>query len=174
MRKEKKKDVVSQLAEKLSRCNIAITTDYRGLSVAEMTELRRQLRQAGIEYRVVKNTLTLFAAKQAGKEGLDQIIEGPTAIAFGYGDVIKPAKALVAYIGSSKGALRIRGGLLDQRVLTPSEVTALATLPPREVLVAKLLAGMQGTIFGLVQVLNATLAGFQGLLSARIKQLEGV
>ena len=174
MRKEKKKDVVSQLAEKLSRCNIAITTDYRGLSVAEMTELRRQLRQAGIEYRVVKNTLTRFAAEQAGKEELNQIIEGPTAIAFGYGDVIEPAKALVDYIRSAKGALGIRGALLEQRVLTPSEVTALATLPSKEVLMAKLLAGMQGTIFGLVQVLNATLAGFQSLLSARIKQLEGV
>ncbi len=173
MRKEKKREAVSQLAEKLSGCNIAITTDYRGLSVAEMTELRRGLRQAGVEYRVVKNTLTRFAAKQAGKEGLSQVIEGPTAIAFGYGDVTEPAKALIDYIRSSGGALRIRGGLLEQRVLTPSEVEALATLPSREVLMAKLLAGMQGTVFGLVQVLNATLVGLVGLLSARVKQLEG-
>ena len=173
MRKEKKKEAVSQLAEKLSGCNIAITTDYRGLSVAEMTELRRGLRQVGTEYRVVKNTLARFAAEEAGKEGLNQIIEGPTAIAFGYADITEPAKALIDYIRSSRGALRIRGGLLEQRVLTPSQVEALATLPSREVLVAKLLGGMQGPIFGLVQVLSATLAGFVGLLSARVKQLEG-
>jgi large subunit ribosomal protein L10 len=173
MRREKKGEVVRQLAEKLSRCNIAITTDYRGLSVAEMTELRRRLRQGEIEYRVIKNTLTRFAAEQAGKEGLTSIIEGPTAIAFGYGDIAAPAKALIDYIRSSKSELKIRGGLLDRRVLSAAEVTALATLPPKEELIAKLLGGMQGPLFALVGVLNATLAGFLGVLNARVKQLEG-
>jgi len=173
MRKEKKMEAVSQLAEKLSRCNVAITTNYRGLSVAEMTELRRRLRQGGIEYRVIKNTLARFAAKLADKEGLDQIIEGPTAIAFGYGDIAEPAKALIDYIRSSGGVLTIRGGLLGQRVLTPSEVTDLATLPPREVLMAKVLGVMQGPISALVNVLNSTLVGLVGILNARIRQLEG-
>ena len=173
MRREKKEEAVRELAEKLSRCNIVITTDYRGLSVAEMTELRRRLRQGEIEYRVVKNTLARFAAAEVDKEGLMSIIEGPTAIAFGYGDVTEPAKALIDYIRSSRAELRIRGGLLDRRVLSASEVTALATLPPREVLIARLLGGMQGAISTLVNVLNATSAGFLGLLNARIKQLEG-
>jgi large subunit ribosomal protein L10 len=173
MRREEKKEAVKELAEKLSRCSVAITTDYRGLSVAEMTELRRQLRQGGIEYRVIKNTLARFAAEQAGKEGLTTIIDGPTAIAFGYGDITAPAKALLDYTRSSRGALKVRGGLLDQRVLSASEVTTLATLPPKEELVAKLLAGMQGAIFSLVRVLNATIAGFLGVLNARIEQLEG-
>jgi len=173
MRREEKKGVVKELADKLSRCSIAITTDYRGLSVAEMTELRRQLRQAGIEYRVVKNTLVGFAAEQVGRAGLISIIEGPTAIAFSYGDVTTPAKVLLDYIRSSKSELKIRGGLLDQRVLSASEVATLASLPPREELVAKLLGAMQGNILSLVRVLNATIAGLLGVLSARMKQLEG-
>lgn len=173
MRKEEKKEAVSELAQKLSGCGVAITTDYRGLSVAEMTELRRRLRQEGIEYRVIKNTLARFAAEQAGKEGLNDIIEGPTAIAFGYGDVAVPAKALVDYIRSSKSELKIRGGLLDRRVLSAAEVTTLATLPPKEELIAKLVAGMQGTILALVNVLNANITGFVNLLNARMKQLEG-
>jgi large subunit ribosomal protein L10 len=173
MRKEEKKEAVRELAQKLSGCDVAITTNYRGLSVAEMTELRRRLRQAGIEYRVIKNTLARFAAEQAGKEGLTTIIEGPTAIAFGHGDVAAPAKALLDYIRSSKSELKIRGGLLDRRVLSAAEVTTLATLPPKEELIAKLLAGMQGTILGLVNVLNANITSFLNLLNARMKQLEG-
>jgi len=173
MRKEEKKEAVRELAQKLSGCDVAITTNYRGLSVAEMTELRRRLRQAGIEYRVIKNTLARFAAEQAGKEGLTTIIEGPTAIAFGHDDVAAPAKALLDYIRSSKSELKIRGGLLDRRVLSAAEVTTLATLPPKEELIAKLLAGMQGTILGLVNVLNANITSFLNLLNARMKQLEG-
>ena len=173
MRKEEKKEVVRELAQKLSGCDIAITTDYRGLSVAEMTELRRRLRQEGIEYRVIKNTLARFAAEQAGKEGLTSIIEGPTAIAFCHGDVAAPAKALVDYIRSSKSELKIRGGLLDRRVLSAAEVTTLANLPSKEELVAKLLSGMQGTLFALVNVLSANITSFLNLLNARIKQLEG-
>lgn len=173
MRKEEKKEAVRELAQKLSGCDVAITTDYRGLAVAEMTELRRRLRQGGIEYRVIKNTLARFAAEQAGKEGLTSIIEGPTAIAFGHGDVAASAKALVDYIRSSKSELKIRGGLLDRRVLSAAEVTTLATLPPKDELIAKLLAGMQGTILALVNVLNANITSFLNLLNARMKQLEG-
>ena len=173
MRREKKEEAVRQLAQKISRCNIAVATDYRGLSVAEMTELRRRLRQAEVEYRVIKNTLARFAAEQAGKEGLSQIIEGPTAIAFGHGDIANPGRVLLDYIRSSKAALTIRGGLLEQRVLSASEVTALAALPSKEVLIAKLLGGLQGTIFSLAQVLNATPTGLVRILNARIQQLEG-
>jgi len=170
---EEKKQAVSELAQKLERSSIVITTNFRGLSVAEMTELRRRLRQEEIEYRVIKNTLAHFAAEQAGKEGLISIIEGPTAIAFGYGNVVAPAKALIDYIRSAKSELRISGGLMEQRVLSASEVATLATLPPKEVLIAKLLSGMQGSILALVNVLNANITGLLSLLVARRKQLEG-
>ncbi|MCK4362326.1 MAG: 50S ribosomal protein L10 [Dehalococcoidia bacterium] len=173
MRLEEKKQAVRELAQKLERSSIVITTNFRGLSVAEMTELRRRLRQEEIEYRVIKNNLAHFAAEQAGKEGLISIIEGPTAIAFGYGNVVAPAKALIDYIRSAKSELRISGGLVEQRVLSASEVATLATLPPKEVLIAKLLSGMQGSIFALVNVLNANITGLVSLLVARRKQLEG-
>jgi len=164
------RQAVSKLAEKLERSSIVITTSYRGITVAEMTELRRRLRQQEIEYRVIKNTLAAFAAEQAGKEGL---IEGPTALAFGYGDMVVPARALTDYIRSTKSQLRINGGLVEQRVLSADEVAYLATLPPKEVLIARLLMGMQGSILALVNVLNANLTGFINLLVARRNQLEG-
>ena len=173
MRLEEKKQAVSELAQKLERSNIVITTSYRGLSVTEMTELRRRLRKEQIEYRVIKNTLARFAAEQAGKEGLNSIMEGPTAIAFGYGEVVVPAKALIDYIRSASSELRISGGLIEERVLSASEVATLATLPPKEVLIAKLLSGMQGSISALVNVLNANVTGLISLLVARRKQLEG-
>ena len=173
MRLEEKKQAVQELAQKLERASVLISTSYRGLSVAEMTELRRRLRQEEIEYRVIKNTLASFAAEQAGVEGLTNIIEGPTAIAFGYGDVATPARTLIDYIRSAKSGLRIGGGLVQGRVLSATEVATLATLPPKDVLIAKLLSGMQGSIFALVQVLNANITGLLGLLDARRKQLEG-
>ena len=173
MRIDEKKEMVEQLAEKLTRCNIAITTDYRGLPVAEMTDLRRRLRQREIEFRVVKNTLVGFAAAKAGKEEFNSIVEGPTAVAFGYGDITDPAKALVDYVRSTGTVLKIRGALVEQRVLTASEVTGLATMPPREVLLARMLGGMKSPIAGLVNVLNATIAGFVYVLNARVNQLEG-
>jgi len=173
MKLEEKKQAVSELAQKLERSNIVITTNYIGLTVAEMTELRRKLRHEEIEYRVIKNTLAYFAAEQAGKENLNSIIEGPTAIAFGYGDETAPAKVLLDYIRTAKSELKISGALMNERVLSTSEVATLATLPPKEVLIAKLLSGMQGSIFALVNVLNANIAGFTNLLVARKKQLEG-
>lgn len=173
MRIDEKKEVVTQLAEKISQCNIAITTDYRGLPVAEMTDLRRRLRQREIEYRVVKNTMVRFAAEKVNRSELIGIVEGPTAIAFGYGDITEPAKALLDYIRSSGSALKIMGGLIERRVLSAAEVANLATMPPKDVLIAKLLGGMKGPITGLANVLNANIAGLLYVLNARMQNLEG-
>lgn len=173
MRLEEKKQVVDELVDRLERANIVITTDYRGLTVGEMTELRRKLRREQIEYRVVKNNLVRFAAERIGKEGLMGAVQGPTAIAFGYGDIMLPAKTLLDYIRSTKIELKISGGMLEQRVLSNTEVTALATMPPREVLIAKFIGGLQAPIYGLVNVLNANITGLLGVLVARQKQLEG-
>ena len=171
---ERKKENVRLLSDRLERCAVAITTNYRGLSVAQMTELRRTLRQAGVEYRVIKNTLARFAAEQAGKQELMGIVEGPTAIAFGYtDDIVQPAKVLSDYIRTSRTRLTIRGALLDGRVLSAEEVQALSALPSKEVLITNLLGAMQGPIFALVRVLSANLQGLLILLQARIQQLEG-
>ncbi len=174
MLKEKKAESVEQIADRLSRSTIAVVVDYRGLSVAEMDQLRRSLRELGVEYQVVKNTLTRLATDKAAKPGLANFLEGPTAIAFGYGEeVSKPAKALTDYIRASRTPLRIKGGLLDQRVLPPEEVLLLSTLHSKGDLVAKLLAGLQAPLSGLLYVFTANLSWLMRTLQARIQQLEG-
>jgi len=172
MRLEQKKKMVDELADKLERANIVITTSYRGLTVAEMTELRRKLRQGNIDYRVVKNNLARFAAERTGKEALTSVIEGPTAIAFGYGDIIAPVKTLLDHVRSAKIELKIIGGMLDQQVLSSAEVSSLANMPSKEVLISKLIGGLQTPIYRLVNVLNANITGLVGILAARQRQLE--
>ena len=173
MSREKKAQIIDSLQEIFSGCSIGILTDYRGLSALEMAALRNRLREAGIEYRVVKNTLARFAAQRAGKEGLPDFFEGPIAIAFGYGDVAESARALADYIRISKVELSIKGGFLSGRLLTSGEVMTLSTLPSREVLLARVVGGMQSPITTLVSYLTAPMRGLVGVIQARIKQLEG-
>jgi large subunit ribosomal protein L10 len=170
---EKKVRLVEDLQETLSRCQVGILTDYRGLTTSELTDLRRRLREAGIAYRVVKNSLAQFAAKEAGMDDLAACFEGPVAVAFGHGEAPEVAKVLTEYIRTTKSILSIKGGFLEDRVLTAKEVETLARLPSREVLIAQVMAGMQSPIYGLVNVLAGPLRGLMGVLQARIKQLEG-
>jgi large subunit ribosomal protein L10 len=170
---EKKAKVIDNLEQLFSRCTVGILTDYRGLSAFEMTELRRRLREAGVEYRVVKNTLARIAARRVGREELASLFDGPVAIAFGYGDVVEPAKVLADYIQATKSAMSIRGGFLPERLLTLDEVTTLSALPSREALIARVLAEVQRPLVALVGYLSAPMQGMVGVLQARIQQLEG-
>ena len=171
--KEKKTQIINSLQQLFSRCSIGILTDYRGQSASEMTQLRRRLRELGIEYKVVKNTLARFAAQRAGKEELVSFFEGPVAIAFGYGNIIEPAKALADYIETSKASMSIKGGFLPDRLLTSEEVTTLAILPSKEVLLARVVGGVQSPISALASQLTAPMRGIIAVLQARIQQLEG-
>jgi len=173
MSREKKTEIIDRFKDDFSRCSIGILTDYRGLSNSEITTLRRRLGDSSVEYRVVKNTLARFAAERAGKTNLADSFVGPVAIALGYGDVIEPARILTDYISTSRSTLTIKGGFLGDRVLTSEEVSTLARLPSREILLAKLLGGMQGPIAGLVNCLSAPITGVARVLQARIKQMEG-
>ena len=173
LNREKKQRLIDELKEIISGCSTAVFTDYRGLSTAELTQLRRKLRESDVRYRVVKNTLARFAAQSAGKESLLRFFEGPVAIAFGYGEETVPSKALVEYIRATKVELGIKGGFIGSRLLTAAEVTTLARLPSREVLLAMVMAGMQSPITSLVGILSSPMRGFLGVLQARIKQLEG-
>lgn len=173
MSREKKVQTIDRLQEAFAKCSVGIFTDYRGLSASEMTVLRRQLRELGIEYRVVKNTLARFAVEKAGRDDLVSFFSGPVAIAFGYGDVIEPARALADYIDSSKASLSIRGGFLSDSLLTAEEVDALARLPSREILLAQVVGGIQSPIAALVNCLTTPIRGIMGGLQARIQQLEG-
>jgi large subunit ribosomal protein L10 len=172
MPREKKALIIDKLQDTLANCSIGILTDYRGLSAPEINDLRRRLRESGIEYRVVKNTLARFAAERAGKNELARLFEGPVAIAFGYGDMIEPARALAEYIRTSKASLSIKGGFLGDRLLTSAEVMTLSALPSREILLARLLGGMQAPVSNLVSYLTTPIRGIMGVLQARIQQLE--
>jgi large subunit ribosomal protein L10 len=173
MATEKKVKIVEGLQETFSRCNIGILTDYRGLTTAELNELRRKLREARVEYKVVKNSLAQIAARQVGMEYLVGSFEGPMAVAFGYGDATQAVKALSDYIRTTKSILSIKGGFLSDRVLSVQDVETLARLPSREVLISRVIGGIQSPIYGLVNVLAGPIRGIMGVLQARIQQLEG-
>ncbi len=173
MKKEKKQETVKKAEKVIADAKVAVVTDYRGMTVADMNKLRRKLREAGVEYRVVKNNLAAIAAKNAGKEDMKDLLIGPSAVAFGHADEITPARVLTEYIRTTKLPLSIRGGLLQNRVLSPEEVSVLASMPPREVLVARVVGQMKSPLYMLVTVLNANLAGLTRVLQARKEQLEG-
>lgn len=173
MAREKKAQIMDKLQEILSTCSIGIFADYRGISAPEMTELRRSFREKDIEYKVIKNTLARFAAEKADRNELVSFFNGPTSIAFSYGDIIEPAKVLAEYTSASKEAIRIKGGFLSDRLLTAEDVMTLAKLPPREVLLAKVMGGMQSPITILLSQLAAPMRGLVNVLQARIQQLEG-
>ncbi len=173
MSREKKAQIIDRLQEAFSKSSISILTDYRGLTTPEMTNLRRRLQASGSEYKVVKNTLARLAATRAGKDDLVSILEGPVAIAFGYGDITVPAKVLLGYIGDSKTSLSIKGGFLGDRLLTSEEVRTLSALPTREVLLAMVLGQMKSPVSTLLGCLTTPIRGIIGVLQARIKQLEG-
>jgi len=169
---EKKEKVVASLQHVFSECDIGVFTDYRGLKTSELNELRIKLREADIDYKVVKNSLAQIAARNAGLDHIVDTFQGPLAVAFGYGDPAKTAKALVDYIQISKSTLSIKMGFLSDRILSAAELNTLARLPSREVLLSKLFGSMKSPIYGLVNVLAGPMRGMIGVLQARIQQLE--
>lgn len=170
---QEKIQTVADIKEKLSTTKGAVLTNYRGLTVAQDTKLRRKLREAGVEYRVFKNTMTRIAAKEAGIDGLDPYLEGPTAIAMSYTDPVAPAKIISDFVKEHKlQALEIKAGLLEGTVIDVNGVKALSNLPPREVLIAQVLAGFQAPIAGFVNVLSGTMRNLVYALEAVRQQKE--
>jgi len=169
--REEKEAVVSQIREKLSSAQVAILTDYRGLTVAEMNQLRKKFRESNVEFRVVKNTLTLLAAKSIGLEELQDYLKGPTAIAFGMEDPVVPAKIISEFSKDHK-ALEVKGGLLEGKIIPIEKIKELAELPPKEQLLAKLAGAMNSPIVMLVNVLNAPIRDFVYALDALRRKKE--
>jgi large subunit ribosomal protein L10 len=168
---EAKEAAVADLADRMSRSSIAIATDFSGLSVNQVTALRKQLRDAGVEYKVVKNRIAAIAAEQSGVPSFKEILEGATGVVFGYDDVVAAAKAVDEYVKQTRAELKIRNGVMNGALITPAQVSALAALPPKEQLVAKLLGQMNAPITGLVHVLNGTISGLAIVLQRRAEQL---
>ncbi|WP_371376771.1 50S ribosomal protein L10 [Sporomusa aerivorans] len=170
---QEKIQTVADIKEKLSTTKGAVLTNYRGLTVAQDTKLRRKLREAGVEYKVFKNTMTRIAAKEAGIEGLDPYLEGPTAIAISYTDPVAPAKVISEFVKENKlQALEVKAGLVEGKVIDANGVKALSNLPPREVLISQVLAGFQAPIAGFVNVLSGTMRNLVYALEAVRKQKE--
>ena len=163
--------MVKELQQLFSKSEVMIFTDYRGLTVSDITNLRRQLREKGVEYHVTKNTLTTLAAHRAGVENVDAMLDGPTAIAFLGDDIPGAAKVLSDFVRTSR-ILQIRGGLAGRTVLNADQVGDLTKVLTREQYIAQVLGSMQSPISNFVGVLNATLRGFMNVMQARMDQLK--
>lgn len=168
---EAKQAVVQDLKNRLVNSKVVIFSDYRGLNVAEITELRSRLRKVGVEFKVVKNTLMRFALREAGMVEVEPYLEGPNAVVFGYQDPVEPAKVVSDFIKEYK-KLGIKVGILDQKVIEAQDIEALAALPAREVILARVLGGLQGPIRGFVYVLSANLTGLARVINAIKEQKE--
>ena len=165
-----KRETVAELAEHFSSSSAAVLTEYRGLTVAQVTELRRSL-GTGTTYAVVKNTLTKIAAQQAGVTGLDSLLTGPTAVAFVKGDPVEAAKALRAF-GRDHPLLVVKGGVLDGAPLTAAEIGKLADLESREVLLSKLAGALNATTAKAAALFQAPLAQAARVAGALLAKAE--
>lgn len=171
-RKEQKVEQVEFLTEKLKKAKVAVLTDYRGLTVAQMQELRSRLRGGGVEYRVIKNTLARRAAEAAGHADLEPELKGPIAIAFGYDDVGVPARLINDFVRTTRLKLDVVGGLVEGRVFNRDQIRQLADLPSREVLIAQLLGTLQSPVAQLVGIMQAPVQQLIGALNAYKEKLE--
>lgn len=168
---EKKKETVARWIERLSRSQVVILTDYRGINMKDLTALRRALEKADGGYHVVKNTLLRLALRQASIAGLEPYLEGPTAVALGYGDVVALAKVLREQLPSYP-SLQVKAAWMLGRVLRPEMVETLATLPPRPVLLGQIVGALESPLAGLVGALAGVLRQLMYVLSVRSEQGE--
>ena len=153
---EAKRATVAELREELSSSKAAIVADYRGLTVSEISAVRRALRGEGITYRIVKNRLAKIAAIEAGRGELNELLEGPTALAIGKSDEVTLARTFLDAIRPYRNVV-VRGGLIGDRRLDAASITQLATLPPREVLLAQLAGGIASPVATMASLLAAPL-----------------
>ncbi len=154
---EQKKAVVADLTEKMRGATVGVIVDYRGLTVEEDTNLRVKLREAGVYYKVVKNTLTRFAANELGYTELDPVLNGPTALALS-DDPIAPAKVLADFAKTNPN-LEIKAGFMDGAVISVEEINKLAATPSRETLIAKIMGSLNAPVSNLVRTLQALVDG---------------
>ncbi len=159
MLRNEKDAVIAEVQQLLTDTENLFVSDYRGLTVAELAELRTKLRESGARFKIVKNTLGGIAADKAGREPVKELMSGPTAVTFCGDDLVGAAKALADF-AKTHPQLEVRGGLLDASLIDAAGVKAIAILPPRDVLVAQLVGTMAAPMTGLVTVLQGTISGF--------------
>lgn len=172
---EGKVQKVSEIVERLDKSKSMVMVDFKGITVEEITALRVKFREAGVDYVVLKNTLVERALTEKGIEGLHDLLVGPSAFAFGMKDEVAPAKIISEFIEQSKSdKMSIKAGIVEGKVIDKNAVLALSKLPPREVLVAKMMGSLNAPITNFVGVLSATLRSLVYAVDAVRKQKEGI
>lgn len=168
----KKSNEIDLLQDRFENAQMVILTDYRGLSVAQMQDFRAKLRPSEGEFRVSKNTLVRIAAERAGVEGLEEFLDGPTAVVFAMGDIAGAAKAVTDFAKSSR-ILSVKTGVMNGQVMSASDVEAISSLPSREELLAKLVGMLASPMARTVGVLSGPSRSVAYLVNARMAALEG-
>ncbi|MGE5673234.1 MAG: 50S ribosomal protein L10 [Mycobacterium leprae] len=164
---------IAQVKEALQNAKSVVLADNKGMTVAQVTKLRKELREVGVDLKVAKNTFIRIAAKDLGIEGLDPYLHGTTTLAFSKNDEASGAKKIRDFFAKDKDPkFVVKAGILENQVLNAAGVKELADLPSREVLLAQVLAGIQAPLQGVAGALNGLLSGFAYALDARIKQVE--
>ena len=169
MLRNEKDAVIAEVAQLLTDTDNLFVSDYRGLTVAELAELRGKLRESGASFKIVKNTLGSIAAERAGREPVKELLHGPTGVTFCGEDLVGAAKALADF-AKTHPQVEVRGGLLESSLIEPDEFKTLASLPPRDVLIAQLVGTMAAPMTGLVTVLQGTVSGFVRALNQVAEQ----
>ena len=170
---QQKVDLVQDIKDRLERSTIVMTATYSGIPVNQMVELRRAMKAGGVEFTIVKNTLLALAADEAKKPQLKEIVNGPTAVAFGYDDPVEAAKAMADFVRTGGSSLAVIGAIMgDGAPMSPAEFTSLAALPPKPVLLAMLLGQMQSPLARLLTIMNGPIQSMGNVLQARVRQLE--
>ena len=169
---KQKQQIVAELADQMKNSVAGVLVDYKGINVADDTKLRKEMREAGIKYSVIKNTLLLRAAQEIGFNDLEKVLAGTTALAMSDDDPVAAAKILCKYADGSKGKFSIKAGFVEGKLLEVDEVKNLSKLPSKEVLVAKMLGSMNAPISGFVNVLNGNIRGLAVVLG-RIAEQKG-
>lgn len=155
---EEKKVAVSNLTEDLKNAVAGVLVDYRGITVEQDTELRRKFREAGVEYKIVKNSLLRFASKEVGLDELGSVLHGPTAIAFHREDMVAPAKILADYAKTNE-VIEIKSGFMEGKVISLDEIKTLAATPSKDVLIAKIMGSLNAPVSALARLLNTIVEG---------------
>ena len=151
---EQKSQQVEEIVEKIKKSKSIVIVDYRGLNVSQDTEMRVAMRNAGVDYKVLKNTLVLRAFNACGIEGYDKVFEGPTAVAFGYDDAVAPAKIVSETVSKTNNKIAIKGGVIEGKAASVEEINTLAKIPAKPVLVGQLLGMLTSPMRSLAVVLS--------------------
>lgn len=162
---------IEEIKEKINKAQSIVLVDYRGLNVAQLTDLRSQYRKAGVEYKVYKNTMMRFAFKDSGLEDFNEFLKGPSAVAFSYDDPVSAAK-ITSEFAKTNDKLEIKAGVVDGKVIDIDGIKSLAELPSREVLIAQALGGLNAPIQGFANVLQGTIRGLAIVLNAIAEEKE--